>query len=108
MSHTIYVGEKGIELGHLGWASGTAATLRNMGETLNANKLRIPRLARGILSPNKVDPLAVGGFSSVHPGGAQFAMGDGSVRFVSESATLSVLQRLANRSDGSIISGDEF
>ncbi len=43
--------------------------------------------------------LAVGGFSSVHPGGAQFARGDGSVRFVAETIDIQVRWQLANRAD---------
>jgi prepilin-type N-terminal cleavage/methylation domain-containing protein len=107
-SNTIFLGEKSIEFGHLGWASGTASTLRNLGEAINANSLRLLRTGRGTADALKMDPLSVGGFSSVHPGGAQFALGDGSVRYISANATLSILQRLANRSDGNIVGGDEF
>lgn len=47
-------------------------------------------------------------FSSQHPGGAQFALADGSVRFVSETidaandsgSNMSTYQRLGNRKDG--------
>lgn len=42
----------------------------------------------------------VGGFSSYHVGGAYFGLGDGSVRFLSESIDLQVYQRLLNRQDG--------
>jgi len=37
---------------------------------------------------------------SMHPGGAQFTLGDGSVRFISESVELITLQRLAFIADG--------
>jgi prepilin-type processing-associated H-X9-DG protein len=40
---------------------------------------------------------------SVHPGGAQVAMADGSVQFLSESLDVNVLYHLANRDDGNII-----
>lgn len=51
------------------------------------------------------------GFGSRHPGGANFVMCDGAVRFVSEnisSATspLGTYQRLSNRADGLSITGD--
>jgi len=51
------------------------------------------------------------GFGSRHPGGANFVMCDGAVRFISEniqSATspLGTYQRLSHRADGLAISGD--
>ncbi len=48
---------------------------------------------------------SVGGFGSHHPGGAQFALGDGSVRYYSETAPLGVLQQLADRADGKLLPG---
>ena len=43
-------------------------------------------------------------YRSAHPGGAQFALVDGSVLFLTDSTPLSVLQRLAVRNDGEIVS----
>ena len=107
-SNTIFLGEKVIEPSPLGWISGTPSTLRNLGEKLGSGGGR----SRFVSGPGpKLPPanlLEVGGFSSVHPGGAQFALGDGSVRFISANANQDVLQRLANRKDGSMIGGDEF
>ncbi|HWL07458.1 MAG TPA: DUF1559 domain-containing protein [Planctomicrobium sp.] len=39
-------------------------------------------------------------FSSAHTGGCHFALGDGSVRFISENVNLTTLQHLAMRNDG--------
>ncbi|WP_197439560.1 DUF1559 domain-containing protein [Calycomorphotria hydatis] len=41
-------------------------------------------------------------FSSLHTGGAQFALGDGSVHFLSENIDLSTYQKLADRKDGEV------
>jgi len=51
-------------------------------------------------------PLWVGGFGSQHPGGAQFAMGDGSIRFVSATVGPPILSDMAHRSDGKLPSGN--
>ena len=40
---------------------------------------------------------------SLHPGGCHFALGDGSVRFVSETTQKSVLYNLARMSDGEVV-----
>ena len=50
--------------------------------------------------------LAVGGFGSQHPGGAQFALGDGSVRFYSQSIAPVVLLQLGHRADGRLTTDD--
>jgi prepilin-type processing-associated H-X9-DG protein len=52
---------------------------------------------RSVKRPSDVR-LAVGGFGSLHPGGAQFAFGDGSCRFISVSAT--TIGQFAHRHDG--------
>jgi len=52
------------------------------------------------------NPAFVGGFGSLHPGGALFAMGDGSVRYVTRNIPAKILQALANRSDGKLPSNE--
>jgi len=125
-SQTIFFGEKNADTGELGWASGTRATLRNAGWLLNGRYL-IPATpsnpsgadgsdtdpaaatAAGKAvkpAPAPVDP--VGGFSSRHPGGANFGFGDGSVRFLKSTINWKVFRLLANRADGDLISADAF
>jgi prepilin-type processing-associated H-X9-DG protein len=53
------------------------------------------------------DPLvAVGGFGRSHPGGTNFAAGDGSVRFISGGYNFPILHALANRADRGLIDTD--
>lgn len=63
-----------------------------------------PYIARG---GNPKSPLRVGGFGSEHPGGANFALADGSVQFISDSISKKAYQQLGNRRDGSVVE-DEF
>jgi len=60
------------------------------------------------LGGNPATPLVGGGFSSRHADGVNFALGDGSVRFITESATAGFLGRLANRADGQTIDAKEW
>jgi prepilin-type processing-associated H-X9-DG protein len=47
-----------------------------------------------------------GAFGSKHPGGANVALADGSVRFLSSSMSLITLQALSTQAGGEVISGD--
>jgi len=50
----------------------------------------------------------VGGFGSYHSGGANFSIGDGSVRFISQSIDRNVLQAFANRADRKLIDTSDY
>ena len=120
-SSTLFVGEKLNDGLDLGWASGTRASLRNTGSAVNFSRPG-PRPARpapakasaagGALGDNNEEgasnPAYVGGFASRHPGGSNFAFGDGSVRFIKSSIGIAVYQHLANRADGEVIDADQF
>jgi prepilin-type N-terminal cleavage/methylation domain-containing protein/prepilin-type processing-associated H-X9-DG protein len=47
-------------------------------------------------------------FYSLHPGGANVLMGDGSVRFIKQSINLLAWQALSSRAAGEVISADTF
>jgi competence protein ComGC len=126
-SYTIYLMEKPIDELDFGWMSGTYATLRNadgMSRTANAPRRKpLPGMADFVPpfdlvlqdgaypldyqfnSPsNSGAPVAPmnaistdGG--SPHPGGAQFAYGDGKVGFISRS-NVATMQELCHRQDG--------
>ena len=56
-----------------------------------------------VFMPNKpIDGTQVGGFGSLHAGGANFCSGDGSVKFLSSSSDRVTLQKLGNRADGKL------
>jgi prepilin-type N-terminal cleavage/methylation domain-containing protein len=113
-SNTIFLGERtlaipGLTKGtELGWVSGTKATLRNAQWTANyaqtVQNLPGSRSASPASMANPIDPrLLVGGFDSRHTGGAQFAMGDNSVRFLNVKIASWLLVALFNRADGSTL-----
>jgi len=113
-SLTIFVGEKKRAALDLGWASGTRATLRNAGVRLNAPDVLygtrpIPTFDDDesfnpiMIDPEPNNPNLVGGFSSWHSGGANFAFGDGSVRFLRDGISARVFRSLANRADGDAV-----
>lgn len=131
-AYTIAIGEKvfGNEL--WGWASGTRDTLRNSATAPNGGgaglfQPPLPDSQFGIYGDlfesedqEADDPetpgdaaddeaddesaklLLVGGFSSQHTGGVQFAFCDGSVRFISQNMDITEFQNLCRRNDGAM------
>jgi prepilin-type N-terminal cleavage/methylation domain-containing protein/prepilin-type processing-associated H-X9-DG protein len=126
-SQTIFIGEKLNDGLDQGWASGTRASLRNAGSVQDFSAGGRGKVAFKILdqedeaapgakpttsskavSTGDDDPSFVGGYASRHPGGANYAFGDGSVRFLKSSMSPRVRRLLASRADGEMISGDQF
>ena len=101
---TILLGESINGRNDLGWVSGTRATLRNT-SLLEEGGPYLPRPAGGAAKeePDASGSLFVGGFGSYHPGGANMAFADGSVRYLSRRTEPDVLRQLGNRADGEII-----
>ena len=48
------------------------------------------------------------GFRSLHPGGANFAMADGSVKFIKNSINYKAYRGLGTRAGGEILSADSY
>ena len=99
--HCIFRGSQPVGITDI--LDGTSNTLM-VGEAANAN---IPWM-----KPDDVDIRAhpaIGdrdGFSSDHTAGVHFLLGDGSVRFVSQSITQQTLQALFTRDGGEAVGGD--
>ena len=97
-TNTIFIGEKLDRKVSLGWVSGTRETLRNTGSFEKpADRWEDQQ------NENPQPPNAVGGFGSYHTGGAQFVLGDGSVRFISLNINPEVFKHLGNRADGELL-----
>src|SRR5262249_5390654 len=122
-SQTIFLGEKLNDGLGEGWASGTRASLRNTGTPVNSrfNSPLAPGVASLSIGVDEDDetaaalkasppgtPAFVGGFASRHPGGANCAFGDGSVRFLKTSVSPGILKLLGSRADGEILDSDKF
>jgi prepilin-type N-terminal cleavage/methylation domain-containing protein/prepilin-type processing-associated H-X9-DG protein len=96
-SNTILIGEMLPYPDSLGWASGTRASLRNtssMTGNFDWDKMK---------STPPTDVSEVGGFGSMHPGGSQFCMADGSVTHLSKTIDALLFEKLGDRADGEMM-----
>jgi prepilin-type N-terminal cleavage/methylation domain-containing protein/prepilin-type processing-associated H-X9-DG protein len=185
-AYTLFLGEKIVESGDLGWMSGTRATLRNTGSAINTSGqvggrwnwnrsggyggdpfgededgysmggeyygdeagasdegmmgggmsampedeegavevLEAENVAEsdesGSSAAEDVDEgaeesvagkgpiLPIGGFSSPHPGGSQFAFGDGHVEFLTQSIDQKTYRQMGSRADGKLLTGWDY
>jgi prepilin-type processing-associated H-X9-DG protein len=117
VAHTIYVGEKPVELDGNGWISGTRATLRNTGSPVNANVAAQRSYGTGrdmgvggyrAATGGGDAMLAVGGFGSRHEGGSNFLFGDGRVVLLAEDVDQAVYRQLGHRADGKLLETRDF
>jgi prepilin-type N-terminal cleavage/methylation domain-containing protein/prepilin-type processing-associated H-X9-DG protein len=107
-SNTIYVGERAVKIAtndQVTWL-GTPKSIGN-----GAHAKRVMGSAQYVINPVPTQTTAtVFSFSSLHPGGANFVLADGSVHFISDTiefkwhatdrAQWGVFQKLAHREDG--------
>ena len=55
---------------------------------------------------NQLEDFRVSAFGSLHTGGANFCMGDGSVRFIAENVAMPVFRSVGTRAGGEVV--DDF
>jgi len=65
-----------------------------------------PATGQPVPKPTQQQLTYVGGYGSLHPGGANFSFGDASVRFLSDSISPRVYQQLGHRADGKLLDHD--
>lgn len=105
-STTILVGEKIADASDSGFLVGDSSTLRNTGPPLSFDAGAI-----GFARQNQRGVVTTGsspGFSSNHTLSSNFIMADGSLHVLSHRIDHRVLQQLANRKDGKLVSSDSF
>jgi prepilin-type N-terminal cleavage/methylation domain-containing protein/prepilin-type processing-associated H-X9-DG protein len=103
-------------MGQVGWWAVSGGRLAAGDVTLSAFvpiNYRVPQnyANGGSMSPPATDAASYAyyndrrlcAFGSNHPGGANFCLADGSVRFIRESIPLTTLQALAVRNDGTVV-----
>ena len=84
-----------------GWTGGGNGNNSLFGSSRVAINYTVPD---GLTSPSYTDMnLRMSAFGSGHPGGANFAMGDGSVQFLAESTDLLTLQYLCTKAGGEVV-----
>ncbi|MCP4173054.1 MAG: DUF1559 domain-containing protein [Fuerstiella sp.] len=106
-STTILVGEKQMLSGDNGWMTGDYSTLRNTGVPTNLSYVSVPNQYSSLESEGAA-AVNGAGFSSYHTSTCNFLMADGSVRCIGNRISVSVLQKLGSRSDGSLISNFDY
>jgi prepilin-type N-terminal cleavage/methylation domain-containing protein/prepilin-type processing-associated H-X9-DG protein len=113
-SNTLAVGEKSQNLAQVTWTGAVSHAAVPITQLQAENGLS-PESGDALVvahtgelnGPNSI-PAHADQFWARHPGGAQFLYGDGSVRFMKERRPLVLLQSLATRSGGEVVSADSF
>ncbi len=126
-SSTLMVGERSRDLAEATW-SGTHGSHAEL-VPLCTKRGRCPEACVGLMflllgrtgpasdvvsgsiaAAAALDPRTAGpdGFASRHPGGCQFLMGDGSVRFLKPALAAPVLRALATRAGGEVVGADSY
>ena len=88
------------------WAEGMFG--RTLGNTLLPPNPQYPNCYLRSSPGGDFDMAGIFGMSSYHPGGANVAFADGSVRFLKSTTSLQVMWSLGSRAGGEVISADQY
>lgn len=100
-SQTIFLGERKLQPGTNGCLAFTSSWCGIVAESDVYVFDSIPYAP--VLATQRINAPGATAFSSQHVGGAHFALGDGSVRFISENIDSQVFQALGTRAGGEVI-----
>ncbi|WP_425399872.1 DUF1559 domain-containing protein [Aeoliella sp.] len=110
-SNTFLVGELSWDSGgNRTWVVGSLSTASNHNYewiTYGGRNMRRPLNTQAFKRGVSGSPANDVGFGSLHPGGANFALADGSSRFVSENVELAVLKAASTRAHQEVFSFDD-
>ncbi len=113
-SQTIAVGEKSQNLARATWTGAVTGAAVPITQLQSENGLSpeggdaLVVAHTGELNGPNSTPAHADQFWSLHPGGAQFAFADGSVRFIKEKRPLVIFKSLATRQGCEVVSADSY
>ncbi|WP_406698147.1 DUF1559 domain-containing protein [Singulisphaera sp. Ch08] len=94
--------------GNFGLSDITMSTLAPINYRIGFSYANRPSDAGSAAAFAAYDTLRVCSFGSQHPGGANFAMGDGSVRFLKDTTSQVVLRALGTRGGAEVVTADSY
>ena len=114
-SNTLLLGEFGRGPGNIGignwfvsWDASVQRSLGRRDQPPYTAPLPFAERMNPPAQPPLQGPQSYMGFGSYHPGGANFALVDGSVRFIKETTDLRVLSALGTRAGGEVVSASDY
>lgn len=113
LSQTFAIGERSSGLTQAPWAgvmSGSVLALSHRAPTMNrtVEPGGTQVLARAGPEPLNSTVTDTADFLSLHPGGAQFLMCDGSVKFIRQGINMGIYQALATRKGNEVVNGGGY
>lgn len=100
VSNTLFIGENQFQDGVFGLNSYTSTWIGKVSYPDDYAPHAIPHMGASELTRINKAPGFAGAFGSQHPGGAQFAFGDGSVDFLSENMSIEVFSAYGTAAGG--------